>query len=224
MKRLLLCLALLFAAPAGAQPLTVIELFTSQGCNSCPPADALLGELAARPDVLALSLHVDYWNRLGWPDPFSAAWITARQRAYARTFGAGSIYTPQAVANGRAHAVGSDRRAVEDMIRRQRIGAITAQVSPGRAVLAVTAAPATAASLVAVDYSARETTAIQRGENAGRSLTYHHVVRRIVPVADWPAAALTLEADLPPLAPGLQRALLLQAGSEGAILAAVLLP
>src|ERR1700726_1026943 len=97
---------------AGERPI-VVELFTSEGCSSCPPADALLAELAGRPDVLALSFHVDYWDRLGWRDPFSSPDATRRQHGYAELLGLSTVYTPQIVVDGRWQAVGSDRADVE---------------------------------------------------------------------------------------------------------------
>lgn len=109
-----LCVAASFCPPpaagAAARPPVVVELFTSQGCSSCPPADALLGELARRDDVLALSFHVTYWDRLGWPDTFGLAASTARQNDYARWMGQGRVYTPQMVIGGRLDVVGSARR------------------------------------------------------------------------------------------------------------------
>ena len=103
--------AVLSAAPARAgvpaRPAVVVELFTSQGCSSCPPADAYLDELAKQPDILALSMHIDYWNGLGWPDPYSSAEVTARQRAYARSLGGHYVYTPEMIVAGRKDAVGS---------------------------------------------------------------------------------------------------------------------
>jgi len=111
-------LALPPSAPARAQakPPTVVELFTSQGCNSCPPADAYLGELAQRDDVLALSMHIDYWDYLGWKDTFSSAFATERQRAYSRALGKSFVYTPQMVVGGVAEAMGSRRHGVEPEI------------------------------------------------------------------------------------------------------------
>src|SRR2546430_9680821 len=111
-----LCLALAIAPlHAGERPI-VVELFTSEGCSSCPPADALLAELAGRPDVLALSFHVDYWDRLGWKDPFSSPDATRRQHGYAEPFGISTGYTPQMVVDGRWQAVGSDRSEVEQAL------------------------------------------------------------------------------------------------------------
>jgi hypothetical protein len=95
----------------------VVELFTSQGCSSCPPADEYLGELAHRRDVIALAFHVDYWDYIGWKDPFASPDFTRRQRAYAGALGLRGLYTPQMIVDGRADAVGSDRARVEDMVR-----------------------------------------------------------------------------------------------------------
>src|SRR5436190_8037368 len=109
----LLCGLAVAAMPAGAEPRpAVVELFTSQGCSSCPPADALLGELARRGDVVALGFHISYWDRLGWKDPLSSEASTARQRDYARRFHGGQVYTPQIVVDGTSEMVGSDRDAV----------------------------------------------------------------------------------------------------------------
>jgi hypothetical protein len=113
---LLAATALAVPPALAAERPVVVELFTSQGCSSCPPADALLSTLADRPDVLALAFHVDYWNRLGWTDPFSGPWATARQTAYAAQLGSDQVYTPQAVIDGRSDVVGSDREALEAAI------------------------------------------------------------------------------------------------------------
>src|SRR6516164_7919120 len=115
---LLLSLGLIIAvlpAQAGERPI-VVELFTSEGCSSCPPADKLLAELANRPDVLALSFHVDYWDRLGWKDPYSSREATKRQNRYATLLDLATVYTPQIVVDGKWQAVGSDRPDVEHAI------------------------------------------------------------------------------------------------------------
>ena len=112
-----LCAVLVFPAFAGSGKKVVIELLTSQGCSSCPPADAYLAELAKRDDIIALSFHVDYWNYIGWTDPFSSPDASTRQRADGRTMGKRYVYTPQVVVDGRAETVGSNRSNVNNLIR-----------------------------------------------------------------------------------------------------------
>ena len=113
-----LCLAFgIASAEAGERPI-VVELFTSQGCSSCPPADALLGELAKRTDVLALGFHVDYWDYIGWKDPYASKLATKRQRQYAETFKLSYVYTPQMVVNGVTESVGSDRAGIEAAVEK----------------------------------------------------------------------------------------------------------
>src|SRR5260221_12724574 len=115
------------ATPAAADPRpVVVELFTSQGCSSCPPADALLGELAKKSEVLALGFHISYWDSLGWKDPLSSKSSTERQKAYARRFSDGRVYTPQMVVDGVSEMVGSDREAVQGALRGPRPAAIAA--------------------------------------------------------------------------------------------------
>ena len=123
-------------AVAGEGALNVVELFTSQGCSSCPPADALLADLADRDDVLALSFHVDYWDYIGWKDPFASPQYTQRQRVYSQVFGKRYVYTPQMVVNGSFEMTGSDRAGVLKRIRRRR------RRRPGSALPCVTMAPA----------------------------------------------------------------------------------
>ena len=162
----------------------VLELFTSQGCSSCPPADRLLGTYADRANIAALSFHVDYWNRLGWKDPFSDPAYSARQQDYAASFGPGSVYTPQLIINGEKEMVGSD----EDKI------AATVQQMQGPAYSQITMGEiATDGNKVSLRYSLsgkinnavvnialvqkKTTTSIKAGENKGVTLTNYNVVR-----------------------------------------------
>ncbi|HSJ39938.1 MAG TPA: DUF1223 domain-containing protein, partial [Xanthobacteraceae bacterium] len=107
------CAIVAVIRPAHADPRAVLELFTSQGCSSCPPADKILGELAQDPSVIALSMPIDYWDDLGWKDTLADARFSARQRAYSRMRGDREVYTPQVVVNGTVHVIGSDRESIE---------------------------------------------------------------------------------------------------------------
>ncbi len=175
--------------PAAARVPVVVELFTSEGCSSCPAADAALRELEAAQsvpgaEVIALGQHVDYWNRLGWKDPFSAAQFTDRQRAYAAGFGTGS-YTPQAVVNGQVEFVGSNRAALVAAIAKAAQGPRTAVqlTHEGRGALAVQVAAlpagAPAADVLLVITETGLATQVGRGENAGRLLRHAAVVRAL---------------------------------------------
>ena len=181
------------ALPTLARTPVAVELFTSEGCSSCPSADALLLELArsqpvAGVEVVALSQHVDYWNRLGWRDPFSSPVFTHRQQTYAAALGVGS-YTPQAVINGRYELVGSQRPALlAALAEAARVPHATVQVSPatmgGAAALRVTVAqvPEAATEPAEVLLAFTETglsSVVGRGENAGRTLRHAAVVREL---------------------------------------------
>src|ERR1700737_2271976 len=128
---------------AHAQTRAVVELFTSQGCSSCPPADKLIGELASDPSLVVMSIPIDYWDYLGWKDTLASPRNTARQKAYARARGDGQVYTPQAVVNGSVHALGSDKAAIEQAIAKTRkndamsIAPVTLAFADGRINLAV---------------------------------------------------------------------------------------
>ncbi|MDX1539888.1 MAG: DUF1223 domain-containing protein [Geminicoccaceae bacterium] len=167
----------------------VVELFTSQGCNSCPPADRLLGELAKRPDVLALSFHVTYWDRLGWPDTFGLAAATDRQWAYARVMDRERVYTPQMVIDGRAELVGSRRPAVMEVIQllkeRQRAGPDLRRVDD----LITVGSGSGGGTVWLARFERRHDVEIRRGENAGRTLAYHNVVRELRPLGRWQGEA-----------------------------------
>lgn len=171
------------AAPVGTTPLAtmpvVLELFTSQGCSSCPPADALLGELARQPDVIGLAWHVDYWNRLGWPDPFANRQWSDRQRAYARRLGA-EVYTPALVVNGAMMVVGSNRRSVGAAMQAAPVLTVAASLrrTGTQLVAEVDALPAGASLSLAV-YDPEHTTIIGAGENGGRRLRDFQVVREL---------------------------------------------
>ena len=228
---LMVAAALLLLLPSSAraeapqQTITVVELFTSQGCSSCPPADALLAQLAsARPDVLALAFHVTYWDRLGWKDPYSLPLATERQQHYAGLWGDGSIYTPQLVAGGRYQAIGSDRpAALSALAAAAGVGSSTVSLrlasDPAGVTLDVGAGHGRA-MLLLVGFDPSHVTRIGRGENGGRTLTNINVVRSLATAGIWQGDALTLHAPKPP---GERTALLLQA-DDGRVLSAAVLP
>jgi hypothetical protein len=168
---------------AGSEPV-VLELFTSQGCSSCPPADELLRELARDRElpVIGLAYHVDYWNRLGWRDPFSSREWSERQGDYVRAMKLSSAYTPQIVINGSRQMVGSSafqiRRAIAEESKRTPEGHVTVDVQGGEVV--IRAESKTPADLVLVTYENGITTKITSGENAGRTQTNDAIVRRLV--------------------------------------------
>jgi hypothetical protein len=182
------------AASATGRP-TVVELFTSQGCSSCPPADALLGELTRRPDVLPLAFHVDYWNRLGWKDPYASAEATARQRGYARLLDLRTIYTPQMVVDGRIDVIGSERANVLKAIDRARAAQVTVPIELAteagglRVRVGAGEAPSAGASLWLVGFDRQRVTKIGAGENGGRTLPEWHIVRGFTRLPDWTGTA-----------------------------------
>ena len=223
LQRLAICLLALSGLPAAAavtdEP-AVVELFTSQGCSSCPPANAAVASIADRPDVLALSFGVTYWDRLGWTDTFGHPAFTERQWAYARHFKRTQVYTPQVVVNGRVHGVGARRIEIERMIRDNRRQGGPA-LSLSRQAVTVGAAPAGAgkAQVWMVRYDPRTIQVpIRRGENGGKTLPHRNVVRELVPVGTW--AGTPGRYALPaPTRSGLDTAVLVQA-ADGRILAA----
>jgi hypothetical protein len=190
------------AMAAVGNPL-VLELFTSQGCSSCPPADRYLGALQrARPDVLVLDFHIDYWDSLGWKDPFSLSAATARQQAYDSLLGS-EVYTPQLVIGGSRQAVGSDQIAVTAAIAeasedRATLPPVALGLSAAGADVSVdVAAGSGSAELWLVGYDDRHTTAIGRGENGGLTETEVDIVRSIRPIAAWSGGAFHLEVARP---------------------------
>ena len=195
---------LLTAVPAAAQIKGVVELFTSQGCSSCPPADKLLGQYAERKDLLALSYNVDYWDYLGWKDTLASPDNTERQRNYAQARGDGQVYTPQVVVDGRTHAVGSNESQIDKTLAKYPDGLPVhlALSSTGDAItVAIDAADPAAkaqmphATLWLVMYDRSVTVPIGRGENTGRTITYNNVVRKLRPIAMWKGESMSV--DLP---------------------------
>ncbi len=194
------------AADKPATRPVVVEYFTSQGCSSCPPADAFLrDDLAKRSDVLALAFHVDYWDDLGWKDTFSQHAFTKRQYAYKRALsrrgegeGRTGVYTPQMVVDGRFATVGSNRNTVNAYIKTAQGTLanvpITLTHNGGETGLTIAASKdaATPATLLLVNYLQTAPVAITRGENSGRTITYVNIVRDIQPIAHWDGEAVSL--------------------------------
>lgn len=177
----------------------VVELFTSQGCSSCPPADRLLATIARRPEVVAVSFPVDYWDYIGWKDTLALPAAGARQKAYAAAHGDGHVYTPEAVVDGVAAAVGSDRDEIEQAIRvaKGREGAMSLPIrlmdADGRLVIEVAEGAGPPAGVFLLRVLRARTVRIGRGENAGRSVTYTNVVRTIDKLGEWTGAHATFE-------------------------------
>jgi len=205
--------------------LVVVELFTSQGCSACPPADEMLRQLAGRDDVIALALHVDYWDYIGWTDTFASPAYTQRQYGYAHAAGSTLVYTPQIVIDGVAHVPGHQPMAVADLIaahgQQQYPVSVAVTAFGGHVRLEATPEAALPEQIEVhlVRYLPHATVDIQRGENAGRVSEHANVVRDWSVVAEWDGRAplvldLALEGDLP-------HAVLFQAAGPGAILGAV---
>ncbi|MFV0369000.1 MAG: DUF1223 domain-containing protein [Hyphomicrobiaceae bacterium] len=223
--------------PGGAdkQPGTVsavIELFTSQGCSSCPPADRLLESYAKRRDVMALSYPVDYWDYLGWQDTLASEKNSERQRDYAKTRGDGSVYTPQVVVNGAAHAVGSDRSDIEKQIAKTALKFAAKRVAmrfwrtSNMIIVQTASAPAntnvTEATIWLAPVRDKVEVEIQHGENRGKTLKYFNVVHELMPIGVWTGKAMQIQlAAMPFLRPGSTRyAVLMQEGTTGPIVGA----
>jgi hypothetical protein len=190
----------LSASAAHAETRGVIELFTSQGCSSCPPADKLMGELSRDPSLVAFSLPVDYWDSLGWKDTLADPRNSERQRAYARKRGDRAVYTPQVVINGTAHVIGSDKAAIERALSSTREAlSVPVNVSVKGGTLSVSLPAASGAGEVWVYALAKEVpVAVGRGENRGRTITYHNVARRWQKLGDWNGKAASFSLPLGP--------------------------
>ena len=178
----------------------VIELYTSQGCSSCPPADKMLHDLAKRDDVIALALHVDYWDYIGWADSFATPAFTARQHAYAHAANSATVYTPQMVIGGIDHVIGSRSMQVMDLLQAHSRKGNPVAVSLTRSGdrVQISAQPGVQGQFVVqlVRYKPQETVEIRRGENAGRNLSYANIVTSWDVIERWDGrSALNLAAN-----------------------------
>jgi hypothetical protein len=193
---------------AAGEPRAVVELFTSQGCSSCPPADRLMGQLAQDPSLVTLSLPVDYWDYLGWKDTLALHGNSNRQRDYAISRGDRKVYTPQVVINGVVHALGSDKAAIERAIAQSRQSGdvlalpVALTVEGGTVTVNVPAAKSANAhgEVWLCPVSGKVAVAIGRGENRGHTLTYTDVVRRWVKLGEWNGTAQTFTYKIADLA------------------------
>jgi len=215
----LICLGL----PVSAEDYpVVVELFSSQGCSSCPPADAMLDELAGRDGVIALALHVDYWDYIGWEDSFAAPEFTQRQHDYARASGERTVYTPQFIIGGRDHVIGANGMSVMDLIQthEDEPARVTLHVDPTEGGFRLEARSEMRAEMVVqlVRYIPEATVDILRGENGGRTLSYSNIVTDLDIIARWDGAdTLRLSAELSGAQPSV---VIIQEAGAGPILAA----
>jgi len=215
------------AKPAGAgEGPWLIELFTSQGCSSCPPADAYLGALAKRPDIVALSFHVDYWDYIGWKDAFATRATTDRQRAYARVLKQRYVYTPEMVVEAIGHDTGRERAGIEKLLAgAQRRSAQRATPELSRNAYGALTVKLAAFTLDGppVDvtlalYDRRHTTPIASGENQGRMLENFNIVRRLEVLGQWNGAPASWSVEDAHLQPGLGAAVIVQGADHGPVI------
>jgi len=215
-------------AASPAQRPVVVELYTSQSCSSCPPADAFLAELAERKDVLALSLPITYWDMLGWKDTLATAANTARQKAYAAAMGRGGVYTPEMIVDGTNDIVGSHQKQIDAAIKAHEIDdeavPVALMLEPGEIHLTVGGGAKSRGDATIWLFRIRGAAAVKigGGENSGRTITYRNVVREVKAVGLWKGRPVTL--DLPRAAmgggPGDGFAVLVQDGGYGRVVGA----
>jgi hypothetical protein len=219
------------AAPAagaevGGKPRAVLELFTSQGCSSCPKADALLASLRAQPDLITLAYHVDYWDYIGWTDTFGSKANSDRQKAYAESWGSSRIYTPQLVVNGISGVVASREKDVGSAVATARLD-VPVTLSVGGDMLEVSIAPGTGpqAMVWLVTFKDHDKVAIERGENAGQTVDYTQIVTGRQMLGMWdPATGTHLKLPLSQIMTGGANGavILLQADKSGGLPGAIL--
>jgi hypothetical protein len=227
---ILLVLAGLLPASAGEKPPVVVELYTSQGCSSCPPAEAFMRELAKRDDVIGLEFHIDYWDYIGWKDMFADPAFTNRQKRYVNALGARYVYTPQMVIGGNVHAVGSERSTVEKHIRAaQRAAQAHPPVNLRREgdTLVIEIGEASVSGtydVTFVTFDKPHTTKVRRGENRGQTLVNANVVRELAVVGKWSGKGTTFRVSLAGKKGNGGCAVLVQKRGPGRVLAAARLP
>jgi len=201
----------------------VVELFTSQGCSSCPPADAYLGQLADRHDILPLAFHVNYWDYIGWQDPFASAIVTERQYSYGHALGLNMVYTPQMVIGGTHDAVGSDAsavsRAIEMDASRPKLKLAVFRDASGAYRVEIPAGPANGTATVWLAlFDHAHKTPVARGENSGTTLVEYNIVREWRKIGDWNGKAVQIALNLTPESDEYDAcAVLVQEGGYGAI-------
>ncbi len=208
------------SAPKKVEPKILLELFTSQGCSSCPKADALLPTFIARKDVVAISMSIDYWDYLGWRDTFAQTLFSKRQHSYARKIGVGYVYTPQIIIDGIYHVNGRDKKAIEEIIEKRkkaRAGhpAIALDVKTIGDMLVVSVGERVKgddlvkATLWMALISKTKTVKVERGENRNRFLTYHNVVHELTPIGQWSGEKMSVR---------LPKHLIMQRGADGCVI------
>ena len=215
---------LLAPLAAKAENPVVVELYTSQGCSSCPPADRLLADLAPREDIIALALHVDYWDYLGWKDKFAMPAFSNRQRLYARQWHERSVYTPQIVVQGASYMVGSRGDEIQRQIMQaeenaSRVGLSVVNAGRGMNIrIEALDGAATEADIFLVRYAENETVVIERGENAGKTISYVSIVKSWETLGRWDGKG-TASVNVPEAAAG-EYVVIIQAPGPGEIYAA----
>jgi hypothetical protein len=178
--------------PVSLQGSAVVELFTSQGCSSCPPADRVLGELSTMPNVIALAFHVDYWDSIGWRDLYSIPNAVERQRRYVQGLGLSSAFTPQAVINGHRSVVGSDEARILSTLAdtSDHVVPVSLDVSDGMLTVNLPERQVrTAYNVFVAAYLQQASTPVGRGENSGRTLQEFNIVRQFRSIGNWSGQA-----------------------------------
>ena len=218
-------IAVLIQPALADPPRAVVELFTSQGCSSCPPADAVLADLARQKDIVALSFPVNYWDYLGWKDTLAHAAFTERQKAYAHARSDRQVFTPQMIVNGRKSCVGSDRAQIEKSIQAASDGRnalpVNVDLSEQNGVVSISIeetleTSTRSAEIWVLPVLRAETVPIGRGENRGRTITYANVVRGLARVGEWRGGSARFEVPLETARSGGDGYVVLLQATEGA--------